>query len=181
VYESPAEAYTRRTFCGVCGTPLTYWSERPHSEAEFIHITLGSLLREDLGDLEDMGLLPDSPAEFDVAARGARVETGAAGGLDAAACETAAGAAGTTLSRPREDHREIDIPWFDSITEGSRLGGRLRTTRGTRQSADGTTRLEFEITEYTDEDEAKGSSSGIGKRKLGDRDDVDQFDGVTQS
>lgn len=129
-------------------------------------------------------MLPDSPVEFDVAARGGRGEgaAGGGGGPDAVASEATAGAADTTLSRPSESHREIDIPWFDSIMEGSRLGGRLRTTRGTRQSADGTTRIEFEITEYTDDGgETKGSSSGNGKRKLGDRDDADQLEGATQS
>lgn len=181
VYENPFEAHTRRTFCGVCGTPLTYWSEHPHSEADYIHITLGSLRREDLGDLEDLGLLPESPVEYDIAERAGRAEEeGAAGGSGAAV----SGAGPTASAAPPSSdivHREIDIPWFDSIMEGSRLGGRLRTTRGTRQSADGTTRIEFEITEYTDEVDIGGSPSGNGKRKLGDRDDADQMEGVNQS
>ncbi|KAK4106701.1 hypothetical protein N658DRAFT_27644 [Parathielavia hyrcaniae] len=47
----------KRHFCGFCGTPLSYWSEEPGGEADFIQLTLGSLHPEDLGDLEELGLL----------------------------------------------------------------------------------------------------------------------------
>lgn len=69
VYENPFEGHARRHFCGFCGTPLTYWSEGPGGgggggprggggdEAGYIQVTMGSLCREDLGDLEDMGLI----------------------------------------------------------------------------------------------------------------------------
>lgn len=177
VYENPLEAHTRRTFCGVCGTPLTYWSERPHSEAAYIQVTIGSLRRDDLGDLEDLGLLPESPVEeerFDIPARGGRQEEGAASGTAA----TSESPAAASVAHPAGAHREIDIPWFDSIVEGSRLGGRLRTARGARQSADGSTRVEFEITEYTDEGdvtEAGGCPGSGGKRKRDDMESASQL------
>jgi hypothetical protein len=64
-YTCPTEQYAMRYFCGFCGTPLSYWSEEPRTEAEFIQVTLGSLSTKDLEDLEDLGLLPDSDDEAD--------------------------------------------------------------------------------------------------------------------
>jgi hypothetical protein len=34
-YTSPNEVNCKRSFCGFCGTPLSYWSESPASEAEY--------------------------------------------------------------------------------------------------------------------------------------------------
>lgn len=198
LYENPFEGHARRHFCGFCGTPLTYWSEQPRSEADYIHITLGSLCREDLGDLDDLGLIPGSPASEGEApelpplpTRGGRVPSQAtAAAEDAAAAAAAAGAlqapvaATSTSLRPAVGRDTLSIPWIDSIVEGSSLGGRLKRTKGSRQSADGTTRVEWEIVEYDDEDnddEAGSSSSNNGKRKLGDRDaSDDHMEGISQ-
>lgn len=180
VYENPFERHTRRTFCGVCGTPLTYWSEHPRSEADYIQVTMGSLRREDLGDLDDLGLIPESPIEapqFEIPAiAGRQTATSGNATLDSVAASSSA-------LHPPGTHRETNgIPWFNSIIEGSSLGGRLRTTRCTRQSADGMTRIEFEITEFQDDGtEHSEPSVNNGKRKLADRADVDDMEGVSQS
>ena len=50
VYTHPSQQHAKRHFCGFCGTPLSYWSERPAGEAEYMNVTLGSLLSEDLRD-----------------------------------------------------------------------------------------------------------------------------------
>lgn len=136
---------------------------------------MGSLCREDLGDLEDMGLIPDSPVE------GQTLQLPARGG---AAQEAPATSTSTAVQPPA--HRDTtSIPWFDSIVEGSSLGGRLRATKGTRQSADGTTKIEWEVLEYNEGggEEASTPTGSNGKRKLGDRDDAedDQMEGVHQS
>ncbi|RAL16850.1 uncharacterized protein BO97DRAFT_402461 [Aspergillus homomorphus CBS 101889] len=56
---SPHHApHTQRVFCGFCGTPLTYWSENPREEADFMSVSVGSLLGEDQRMLEDLDLLP---------------------------------------------------------------------------------------------------------------------------
>lgn len=119
---------------------------------------MGSLCREDLGDLEDLGLVPESPVEGQAAEA-------------------------STALHPTEGRETTDIPWFDSLVEGSKLGGRLKTTKGTRHSADGSTKIEFEIVEYNnDGSEVSTPTSGNGKRKLGDRDDADDshMEGVSQ-
>ncbi|ROV98971.1 hypothetical protein VSDG_03777 [Cytospora chrysosperma] len=183
LYENPFEGHARRHFCGFCGTPLTYWHERPRSEADYIQVTVGSLCREDLGDLEDMGLIPDSPTSegetFELPARGGREPAQATGQGDQIPVTT------STSLQPMGRETQ-SIPWIDSIVEGSRLGGRLKGAKGTHQSADGTTRIDWEIVEYhgegVDDEDAGSSSSNNGKRKLGDRDDVDdgQMEGVSQ-
>lgn len=155
VYESPREQHSKRHFCGFCGTTLSYWSEEPRSEAGYIQLTLDSLSRRDLGDLEDLGLIPDE--------------------AEAEASQTAAPA-------PEEDEEEVyevretsGLPWFDTMLQGSILGS-LRTSKGTRQSRDGRVRVEWEIVEWKAEDDSDGSS--LGKRKLQDRED--QEGGVVQ-
>lgn len=146
-----------RQFCGFCGTPLSYWSEEPRSEADYIQVTLGSLLTEDLHDLEEFGLLPEEPAPeiMDI-------------------IPTPRSTQGTQLIG-----RDItSIPWFESMILGSRLGN-VHTTRGVRESRDGRVRVEYEITEWTGDDAADGetgekpqsSALATGKRKRGEVDD----------
>jgi len=62
-YTSPNDQSSKRYFCGFCGTPLSYWSEEPPSEADYISLTLGSLAGSDLQDLEELGLLPKEATE----------------------------------------------------------------------------------------------------------------------
>lgn len=158
VYTHPEQEHSKRQFCGYCGTPLSYWSENPPSEADFIHLTLGSLLREDLRDLESMGLIPDSPSDS-----GSQEET-----------EKPAQTPGL-----RQSH---GIPWFDGMVEGSRVGRMCRRHGLLRRSRDGTIKIDWEIIEYSDSgDEQKSTHDDNvnmklthhGKRKLQDRDDVD--------
>lgn len=165
VYSHPDEQDTMRHFCGFCGTPISYWYERPRSEADFIHLTLGSLLTEDLHDLEEMGLIPDSFDEdsMDVVpdpAPAAQPDDSTETGLVA---------------------REMrSIPWFESMLMGSRLGN-LSTSKGSRQSRDGRVRVEWEITEWTaddddaDDDAEASESSNTGKRKRGVVEDGDKM------
>src|ERR1700712_695268 len=70
---SPRHApQTQRVFCGFCGTPLTFWTEEPHDESDFMSISIGSLLIEDQRALDDLGLLPE---DFDEEAPRAGVST----------------------------------------------------------------------------------------------------------
>lgn len=168
VYTSPREQHAMRHFCGFCGTPLSYWSEQPRTEADFIQLTLGSLESEDLGDLEDLGLLPGSDDEAD-RSRGPATPSDTTGmaALDA------------STSIQDNDRREVvlrpgretlgGLPWFDTLVEGSRLG-RLRHRKGSGRSRDGTVRVEWEVVEYT-EDDSGDDTPRFGKRKFDERED----------
>lgn len=153
VYTHHSREHTKRNFCGFCGTPLSYWSEEPRSEADYINLTLGSLLREDLQDLEDLGLIPEDSDESEA---------------DEKQLETRN--QGTAL------RQSFGVPWFDGMVEGTRLG-RMRRTHGIKQSGDGTVKIEWEIAEQIDGPEAgddvdmESASSSSGKRKLQDRED----------
>ncbi|KAI0603317.1 hypothetical protein F4775DRAFT_23907 [Biscogniauxia sp. FL1348] len=141
VYSHPAEQYTRRNFCGFCGTPLSYWTEQPRSEADYIQLTLGSLLTEDLHGLEEMGLIPDESEsdEMDMA--------------PATASVTPSNHAAQLVGRDI-----AGIPWFETMISGSRLGN-MHTTKTVRQSRDGRVRVEFEVTEWTGADEPNDEAS----------------------
>lgn len=142
---------------------------------------MGSLCRDDLGDLDDLGLIPESPTEGQspvLHSSGSRQSTEGGGAVEKVPVVTS-----SSDLQSSGDLETTGIPWFDTIIEGSNLAGRLKTTKGLRQSADGTTRVEWEIVEYTgDGNEPNVQSGNNGKRKLGDRDDVDdaQMGGVSQ-
>ena len=152
-YTSPFEEHSMRHFCGFCGTPLSYWSEEPRSEADFIQLSLSSLHPEDLADLEDLGMLPDSESEGETDTDVSKKQEG------------------------KEEARQIGrqtvggLPWLDTLVEGSRLGT-LRASRGRHQNKSGTVQVEWEVMEWTEDDSGSSSSSpGNGKRKLDDRDE----------
>lgn len=145
-----------RHFCGFCGTPLSYFTEEPRSEADYIQLTLGSLLTEDLHDLEEMGLIPEYEDDEDDEGDKMDIVPGAPTGTHLLGREF------------------TNIPWFNTMIRGSRLGN-MQTTRGVRETRDGTARVEWEITEWTadddgQEEEEEAGASGVttGKRKHGD-------------
>ncbi|CCC12073.1 hypothetical protein SMACR_02294 [Sordaria macrospora] len=152
-YTSPFEEHSMRHFCGFCGTPLSYWSEEPRSEADFIQLSLGSLHPEDLADLEDLGMLPDSDSEG---------ETEAAVSKKSEGKEAVAQIGRQTVG---------GLPWLDTLVEGSRLGT-LRASKGRHQNKSGTVQVEWEVMEWTEGDSSSSSSSPRnGKRKLDDREE----------
>ncbi|KAH6888573.1 hypothetical protein B0T10DRAFT_56379 [Thelonectria olida] len=160
VYTHPSQDHSKRNFCGYCGTPLSYWCEDPPSEAAYINLTLGSLLREDLRDLEDMGLIPEEEEE------------------EKTQEESSQSSSSEVVDRTMALRQSFGVPWFDSMVEGTRLG-RMRRSQGIQQSQDGRVKVEWEIVEYSG-DGAEGGiadtemeSTGLGKRKLQDRDDTD--------
>jgi hypothetical protein len=151
VYTHPSQDYSKRHFCGFCGTPLSYWSEEPRSEADFINLTLGSLLREDIRDLEDIGLIPEDSDE----GPSSRSE-----------------AAPATPTKRTALQQSFGVPWFDGLIEGSRLGS-MRRSYGARQSRDGQTSIEWDIVEFSENGggetgEGETTLTQLGKRKLRD-------------
>lgn len=148
-YTSPSQPESKRYFCGFCGTPLSYWTESPSSEASYIALTLGSLTTEDLRDLEELGLLPEEAV------------------ADAETDKQAIGSVGPRAGgQLLDDDVSEGLPWFDTMVQGSALGKVRR--HGERREGKGW-RVEWEIVEWTDGDEeAPGIPSVGGKRKLGD-------------
>jgi hypothetical protein len=120
------------------------------------------LLREDLRDLEDMGLIPEEEDN-----------------------KTLTTQPSEAVGRNTALRQSYGVPWFDGMVEGTRLGN-MRRSQGVKQSQDGRVKVEWEIVEYSDNgDESKGSSrddidvemSVPGKRKMKDRDDLEAATG----
>lgn len=138
------------------------------------------MCRNDLGDIDELGLIPESPTEE------AGSELPVRGALAAAQQATEAERVSATLSTAsRPIGRESrGIPWIESLVEGSSLGGRLKRASVTRRSADGSAWAQWHIVEYNDggqvESEPGGSSGNNGKRKLADRDDDEDAEGAVQ-
>lgn len=140
VYTAPDEQSSKRHFCGFCGTPLSYWSESPPSEANYISLTLTSLTGEDLRDLEDLGLLPKELSD-----QGEDTEQ--------------------ILVRNTGGARQ-GLPWFESLIEGSTLS-KVKRTSGNHQSADGRVSVKWEVVEWND-DGLDGDATSTSKRKHAD-------------
>jgi len=148
------EPNAKRHFCGFCGTQLSHWTEEPASEAEYLNVTLASLLRRDIEALEELDLLPDqhtmqqpSTAKLDVIATS----------------ESQAG----TPARTYRQGTDGEVSWFEEMISGSRLGNLTR--RGMGVSADGTTAVQWEISEFDGREATpEPSTTTPSKRKIGD-------------
>lgn len=150
--------HSKRYFCGFCGTQLTYWTEESREEADWVCVSVGSLRRESLEILEEAGL-------FASAGENESELTGEEKGLEKG-------------SAKRKHMRELSgSPWFEEMIEGSELG-KLKRRRGWQESPDGKTKIEWEVVEFTPEDEETTSVDG-GKHRIevGGDDDAMKVDG----
>lgn len=160
------QTHEQRRFCGFCGTPLSYWSEEPRSEADYIQLTLGSLFPEDLADLEELGLCPNTSDEEEDDQPAGKDEDAHMKDHDA-----------IVLRQGRET--VSGVPWFDDLTEGSRLGV-LRAAKGRHSNQSGTVRVEWEVVEWTADDEEAQGTPKNGKRKMADRESGSSMEGIQQ-
>ncbi|KAK5049480.1 hypothetical protein LTR84_004409 [Exophiala bonariae] len=160
---SPLHApHSKRVFCGYCGTHLSYWTEQPASEAEYLSVTLGSLSTEDLEALHELDILPsDTDAESAPSSEMQQTHQGTVSGEESNS---------QLITRSQRSGTTEGLSWFEELLEGSRLGRGQRTRRGQGVSADGSTRVEWEVSEYFDggieEPDAKQSTTASSKRKL---------------
>ncbi|KAI0202752.1 hypothetical protein F4808DRAFT_419773 [Astrocystis sublimbata] len=143
LYAHPHEHHTQRSFCGYCGTPLSFWSEQPPSEADYIKLTLGSLLTEDLNSLQELGLIPNEIEEDEMEVEMENVPTVA-----------------PTAGRELVGRDFTSIPWFDTLISGSKLG-KMHTQKSVHRGRNETTCVEFEITEWTSDDDNEGGQGEI--------------------
>ncbi|KAI9051607.1 hypothetical protein LZ554_004651 [Drepanopeziza brunnea f. sp. 'monogermtubi'] len=158
-YTSPSERDCQRHFCGFCGTPLSFWSESPPTEAPYISLTLGSLASGDLRDLEDLGLLPAEALEDTE--------------VDQGKIEKAATLAGSSALSGQGNE---GLPWFETMVKGSRLGN-VQRIWGEKTAGNGRFKIEWEIVEWTAADEEGGDGSvPSAKRKIGQVVENDMMD-----
>ncbi|EEP77986.1 conserved hypothetical protein [Uncinocarpus reesii 1704] len=135
--------HSRRVFCGFCGTPLTFWTEDPPEEADYMSVTVGSLSSDDQNILEDLDILPKEIETGDVATASTALTSTAPSAL-----QPSAGDAQVSVS-----HRTgaiYGIPWFEEMIQGSRLGRVGKHRRGFGSSADRSVQIEWEVSEWHD-------------------------------
>ncbi len=137
--------HTKRHFCGFCGTPLTYWSEDPKEEAEWVYVSLGSLRSRSVEALETAGFLSGNRERDE----------------------------NTNITRTGHGRELRGTPWFEEMIEGSELGS-MKRNRGGQTSADGRTKVEWEIIEFGGDDGEVGLTGGE-KRKLDQVGGGDEF------
>lgn len=138
--------HTKRQFCGFCGTALSHWSEEIREEAEWICINLSSLKDESVQRLEEAGFLSAAEAGKNLEETREPVQQI------------------TSVLRHGEGREARGIPWFQELVEGSELG-RIKRSRGGEMSADGSTRIEWEVAEI-DRDDGEGDATSTAKRKI---------------
>ncbi|KAI9805988.1 MAG: hypothetical protein M1825_000602 [Sarcosagium campestre] len=146
-YTPPSLPQSKHIFCGFCGTPLSFWSEDPPEEAEYISLTLGSLVAEDLHALEERGFLPKEAAQ-DAFEEKDQIKEDA------------------VVRASATDFEVEGVPWFETMVQGSRLGGVVRGSGGRARSKDGRVRVEWEIVEWDEDGGTDGADGGLAKRKI---------------
>ena len=154
------EPHSKRNFCGYCGTHFTYWREVPEDEADYLNVTVGSLYSEDLRILTDLGLLPDEIFA-------SHVENPAEQLLVGAATTRHLGRFAGMGQRIVREGGEGDSTRMGKMTDGSSGESLQKTTRGMGRTADGTTIVEWEITEVMDDGSEPEPGARRGERKLG--------------
>ncbi|KAF2766997.1 hypothetical protein EJ03DRAFT_259015, partial [Teratosphaeria nubilosa] len=162
---------TRRQFCGFCGTHLTAWNEGLpglQTSANYVDVTLGSLLNESLEKLEQLQIYGDLESESDDGlVTGGRVSNEdhipsnehEAGNIDPPRASNLTAGTVSSSARPRPDHRMSGrgLPYFEEMVENSRLG-RIKRQKGGHTSSDGRTTVQWEIVEIGGEDEEMGDA-----------------------
>ena len=169
----------RRQFCGFCGTHLTAWNEGDRN-ADYLNVTLGSLLDESLSKLETLRLYSDLDSEGDSENDGLVKDD--RGRIDEdthiPTNETDVGGADGPPAESRTQRRQVGphsmsgrgMPYFEEMVENSRLG-RIKRQRGGHTSTDGTSMVQWEVVEIGGDDEiesasAVGVGSGHGNKRL---------------
>lgn len=152
-FVSPFASHSRRQFCGYCGTQLTSWHEQTREDAEHICLTVGSLLDEDQALLGELGYLPGGESSDD--------DT------------VVPGPSRPTQSVTRFDQRLHGAPWFEEIVKNTALG-HFKQQRCGHTSRDGSVKVEWEVVEWTEGDDADDEGSVTpSKRKIGQVEETD--------
>ncbi|KAK2762186.1 hypothetical protein FQN54_001195 [Arachnomyces sp. PD_36] len=175
-FTPPHAPYSKRNFCGYCGTQLTYWTEQPSDEADYLSVTVGSIFGEDQRILEDLDLLPmGSPSEDLLPVHQPATVTSPPSNLaPSAATQLQPLGHNTHFSRSFREGTSSGIPWFEEMIQGSQLGRVGKSRRGMGVSNDGSTKIEWEVSEWHDDgtggspdfESESGPAGATGKRKI---------------
>lgn len=161
------EPACQRKFCGFCGTHLTYWTEDPEDEKDFMNVTLGSLGARDLHALDQLGLLPNRSEE---SSPGQTASPKGSGGD--AESRLVAPQLRDTVERSKRSGQTGGITWFEEMIRGSELGHHSNRRKGHGQSADGTTTVMWEVSEYFEDhtDENNDKKAAVDQSSAGAED-----------
>jgi hypothetical protein len=123
---------------------LTSWHERTRDDAEHICVTVGSLLGQDQDLLGKLGFLPSGDSSDE--------DAGSVGGPS------------KLRSVVYSEPQARGAPWFEELVENTRLG-RIKQQRGGHSSHDGRVRVEWEVVEWEEGDDADDEGGSPSKRK----------------
>jgi len=133
-----------------------------------MNVTLGSLRERDLLALEELDLLPEDVDPTEAGHRQGENPTQAALVTSAPTESRAVTAADNAVARTSRSGTTGGLSWFEEMIEGSQLGYHSKSRKGRSTSADGTTTVSWEISEYYGGDEGEAQISSSSKRKAGD-------------
>ncbi|EED21348.1 conserved hypothetical protein [Talaromyces stipitatus ATCC 10500] len=166
--------HTKRYFCGYCGSPLTFWTDEPESEADFMSVALGSLFGDDLRLLEDLDILPPDDEDLEQHVITETVPTTLVTRTSSEVAPTAPSSSSTSRISYHSGTL-AGVPWFEEMIEGSRLGRIMKSRRGIGASEHASTTFEWEISEWQGTDTGRqptrvftSITSERGKRKADD-------------
>ena len=156
-YISPSHPGSKRQFCGYCGTTLSYWTEDPASEAEFICVTLCSLVGEDLRAVEDLGLLPQGDVQDSHEQQQQQQQQQKKrkkNDEDATMQDGRTGDLGEQNDTGRDDDGNgSGLPWLENMIRGSQLGRISRRRHHPHHRhllTDDRVQVEWEVVDWTD-------------------------------
>ncbi|KAJ5226322.1 hypothetical protein N7468_007547 [Penicillium chermesinum] len=107
-FAPPHAPETRRIFCGFCGTPLTFWTEEPREEAEFLSISRISTCSRGDSDEDDTPVATDSSSLTP--------------SLGSSSIIVPSREEAPALSRNIRSGTLNGIPWFEEMVEGQSSG-----------------------------------------------------------
>lgn len=147
---------------------MSYWTEEPASERDFMNIFLGSLNKRDLLALEDLDVLPEdvdveAVAQQDDAQEAKTSSISSERPASQVVTQTSSG-----LLRTSRSGVTGGISWFEDMMQGSQLGQHSTRRKGHGTSADGTTTISWEVSEYYDDNEDRSLPVSTSKRKAED-------------
>ena len=132
-----------------------------------MNITLGSLLSEDLRALQELDLLPDD-ASLEASGRNEQVTPSSVKQNDSGSVQALVQQENQPHRRTQQSGRAGSLTWFEEMLDGSRLGRIQKTRRGIGVSNDGSTKVEWEVSEYFDDGAEAPLAPSSSKRKIGD-------------